>query len=166
MSINRNFVLAYVMLVALPIVGLLGVLKSGRKLAAPISVDGLWRLQADPAKLASLPCGKALAESPDATLAISQSGKNFTLSLANGPRANASGVLEGTALNASIAPSIDWAAQANCGAGRELTLIATVDATANPRSLAGTLSANNCPSCAPVEFHALRQNPPTRRVSH
>jgi hypothetical protein len=163
---NRNFLVAYVLLVALPIVGLLGVLKSGRKLRAPVSVDGLWQLQVDAASLASLPCGKTLAENPETALAISQSGKNFTLTLANGPKSTSSGVIDGTTVNASIAPSPEWSAQAGCGTDQGLTLVATVDAKADPRTLTGQISARQCPTCSAVEFHAVRQNPPVRRVLH
>ena len=157
--INRNFVLAYILLVGVPIVGLLGVLKTGRKLAAPISVDGAWRLEADAAKLSTLPCGKALAESTDAALAISQSGTNFTVSFVNGPKSAGAGTLVGTSLNASLAPSPEWQAKSDCSADRKMTLVATVDPNATPRSLAGFLSASDCPSCSAVEFRAVRQTP-------
>jgi hypothetical protein len=163
---NRNFILAYIFLVGLPVVGLVGILKSGHKLTAPISVDGLWQLQADPAKLTALPCGKTLAETPDTALAISQSGKNFTLSISNGPKSIASGTLDGSKLKASIVPSPPWSEEAGCGNGRELSLVATVDPKADPRSLVGLLSVNNCPSCGSVEFHAVRQTPPVRKGSH
>jgi|SRR5579872_1679591 len=163
---NRNFILAYILLVALPIVGLLAILKSGRKLSAPVSVDGLWHLQVDPASLASLPCGKTLAENPEAALAISQSGKNFTLTLANGPKSISSGIVEGTTVSASIAPSPEWSAQAGCGTDQGLTLVATVDAKVYPRTLAGQISANHCTSCSVIEFHAVRQNPPVRTGLH
>jgi len=163
---NRTFVIAYILLVGLPILGLIGVLKSGRKLVAPISVDGQWKLQFDQARLAALPCGKALAESTDAALAISQSGQNFTLSLANGPRSSGAGQLDDETLKASIAPAPEWAGQADCGANRELTLVASVDPRANPRSLAGRLSVANCPTCDSIDFHAVKETPPARRVAH
>lgn len=162
---NRNFLLAYILLVGLPLAGLVGVIKSGHKLTAPVSVDGTWNLQVDAERLASLPCGKALADAPETTLAISQSGKNFTLSLANGPKSTASGVIEGTAVKASITPAPDWSAQTGCG-GQELTLVATVDTNAAQRTLAGEISASHCASCSPIEFHATRQNPPVRRGLH
>ena len=82
---NRNFLIAYAVLVVLPIAGLFGVLKQGRSLAAPISVDGVWRLDADLSQIAALPCGSSLASTQYAAVTISQSGKNFTLSLNNGP---------------------------------------------------------------------------------
>ena len=163
---NRNFLVAYILLVVLPIVGLLGVLKSGRKLSAPVSIDGLWRLQVDAASLATLPCGKALAENPETALAISQSGRNFTITLANGPKSTSSGVVEGTSVNASITPSPEWSAQAGCGTDQGLALVATVDANASPRTLSGQISASHCPSCSAIEFHAVRQNPPVRKGLH
>lgn len=163
---NRNFILAYLLLVALPIVGLLAVLKSGRSLKAPVSVDGVWHLQIDAARLAALPCGNALAENPETALAISQSGKNFTLNLTNGLKSTSSGAIEGTSVHASIAPSSEWSAQAGCGTDQSLTLLATVDTKANPRTLSGHISANHCPSCSAIEFQAVRQNPPVKRGLH
>jgi hypothetical protein len=153
---SRNFIIAYTLLVALPILGLVGILKSGRTLTAPVSVDGVWKLQTDPVRLAALPCGKTLAASPEAALAISQSGRNFTLSLNDGPKSAASGVLDGTSLKASLVPSAPWSEEAGCGIGREISLVATVDPRANPRSLEGTLSVSQCHSCSPVEFRAVR----------
>lgn len=163
---NRNFILAYVLLVGLPIVGLLGVLRSGRSLKAPLSIDGVWQFQADTSQLAALPCGKALSENPDTALAISQSGNNFTLSFANGPKSTAFGVLDGVTVKASIAPAGDWLAQQSCGSDRELVLLATLDPQANPRSLTGELSIPNCSECKAVAFHATRQVAPPRKASH
>jgi hypothetical protein len=153
MHTNRNFIIAYIVLVGLPILGLVGILKTGRSVAAPLSVDGTWTLHADPARLTALPCGKALATSD---LAISQSGGTFTLGLTNEPKSRASGVLSGAILKASVLPSSD---DADCGQGRELTLIATVDPKASPRSLTGTISLNDCGTCQPVEFRAFRRAP-------
>jgi|HubBroStandDraft_6_1064221.scaffolds.fasta_scaffold223127_1 hypothetical protein len=163
---SRNFIIAYAVLVGLPIVGLVGILKSGRTLAAPISVDGVWKLQTDPVHLAALPCGKTLAISPEAALAISQSGRNFTLSLSDGPKSAASGVLDGTSLKASLVPSAPWSEEAGCGSGHEISLVATVDPKANPRSLEGTLSVDHCPPCAPVEFRAVRLATPVKKGSY
>ncbi len=163
---NRNFIFAYVLLVGLPLVGLVGVLKSGRALKAPISVDGLWQLQADPTRLASFSCGKDLTVDPDIALAISQSGKNFTLSLSNGLKSAGSGVIDGTTLKASLVPFVGSAEEAGCGNGREVSLVATVNPKTNPRSLVGMLSVDRCPSCTSIEFRAIRQTPPVKKGSH
>jgi hypothetical protein len=154
---NRNFLLAYAVLVALPLVGLAGILRNGHKLTAPVSVDGVWKLQIDAAKLAALPCGKALVATENTAFTISQSGQRFTLSLANAPKAAASGVIEGSALTASIVPSSAWASEADCGNDRVLKLVATVDPKAEPRTVVGMLSVTDCPSCTPVELRAFRE---------
>jgi hypothetical protein len=161
---NRNFALAYILLVGLPIVGLVAVLRTGRTLKAPISVDGAWQLQADPVRLAALPCGKALTD-VDSALVISQSGSNFTLNISNVPKSRGFGVLGGRNLTASLTPGEEWSAQTSC-AGNELALTATIDPNTAPHALTGTLSVKNCPSCDAVEFRATRQAAISKKVSH
>jgi hypothetical protein len=157
---SRNFVLAYVLLVGLPLVGLLGILKSGRSLTAPISVDGAWQLQVDPAQLAALPCGKTLAENAASdSILISQSGKSLTVSLPQGPKS--SGLLQGNRLEGLVVASATSAAEPDCARAREFSLVATVDPRATPRSMDGTLSIDHCPSCPSVTFHGIRQPPPS-----
>jgi hypothetical protein len=158
-STNRKFAIAYAVLVLVPLVGLLGILKYGRNLKAPISVDGAWTLQVDAKSLSALPCGKSLAESPDQAFTISQSGEKFTLTLAGAAKAEAAGSIDGAKLSAVLSPSGAWASESGCGSGRQLTLMATVDPKANPRALAGVLSVDGCASCGPVEFRAVRQTP-------
>ena len=152
---KRNFIGAYVLLVGLPVLGLVGVLKSGRGIAAPLSLDGTWTLQADPTRLAGLPCGKSLAAS-DLVMAISQSGGRFTVILGNGAKSTGSGVLVGTTLKASVLPSLSDDAQCR---GHELALLASVDPKSNPRSFSGTISVNDCANCKAVEFRALQRTP-------
>lgn len=163
---NRNFLLAYTLLVGLPILGLIGVLKSGRSVAAPVSIDGLWKIKIDPGRVALLPCGRALAKAPETALAISQSGKNFTLSLAEGPKSSGAGTINGRAIQASLTPSPEWSSEAGCGNGRELSLLATVDPKSDPRTLSGSLFLSDCPSCGSVAIDAIRQAPPAKRGLH
>lgn len=154
-STNKNFVFAYAFLVILPLVGLAGILKSGRSLTAPVSIDGVWSLQVDSAQLDALPCGRILAAIPDKTIAISQSGRSFVLTFPGGPRVNASGTLDGTTLRASFTPP--ESPSGNCTGPRELSLLATVDRRADSSFLVGTVSVPNCPTCASIGFHAERQ---------
>ena len=163
---NRNFVLAYLVLVALPVLGLVGVLRSGRNLAAPTSVGGSWRIQADPAKLAALPCGTPLATGSDVGFTISQSGKNFTMNFTNSLISVSSGEIQGSMVKATILPSSGWAKAPGCGNGRELSLTATLNPKASPHSLAGTLSVNDCPTCGPVEFQAAQMDQAKAKGGH
>jgi hypothetical protein len=151
---NRRFVLFYILLVGLPILGLIGVLRRGRSLTPPISVDGSWKVQTD--GIAALPCGKSSPGASDVTVAISQSGETFTMNVAGTQKQTIFGVLDGTTLKAT-GPSSAWPGENSCAGGRDFSLLATVDPKANPRALAGTISLSDCSSCAPVQFRAFRQ---------
>jgi hypothetical protein len=163
---KRNFVMAYIALVVLPLAGLAGILRVGRSLAAPPSVDGVWSLQLDAAQLETLPCGKNLAATPDKAITISQSGRSFTLNFANEPKVGGSGVIVDGMLHASFTPSPDWAAENGCGNARILTLLATVDAKAKPRSMTGMLTVEDCSTCGSVEFHAAQKSAPPSSGAH
>ena len=152
---NLNFVITYLLLVALPLVVLAEVLRSGRTLAAPVSVGGLWKVQITSDKVFPLPCGKSISGA-ETDFTIMQSGKSFTLIFANSTLFSSSGVVEGSAVTARIVPSPEWAKAAGCNEGRSLALIATVDSKVNARFLSGTLSLNDCPACVPLQFYAIR----------
>ena len=162
---NRNFVLAYAFLVILPLVGLAGILKAGRSVTAPISIDGLWALGLDSTQLDSLPCGKVLAAVPDKTIAIAQSGRTFVLTFPSGQNLTASGTLDGATLRAFLTPP-RGSSDNSCADGHQLSLLASVDRGAGSNLLNGTLSAPDCQSCASVGFHAERQAPAASKGGH
>ncbi len=148
---SRNFVVAYIFLVGLPLLGLAGVLRSGRHLSAPISVDGTWKIEADAKTLASSSCASVstLLNSP---LVISQSGPNLEVSFKGKPEFT--GMLEDKNLKSAMSLGSD--SNAACGSGA-MTLAAVVDPRSEPRSMTGQLSFAACPSCAPLDFRAVRQ---------
>jgi hypothetical protein len=152
---SRNFVVAYVLLVGLPLVGLAGVLRAGRTLVAPISVDGVWKIEVDASRLPGQPCANSVSSLSSTSVVISQSGRNLVLSFNNPVKTVASGELDGKSLKASIAPGKDPSSE--CGADQSVVLTASVDPKSEPRSLTGVLTVSGCPSCTPVEFHATRQ---------
>src|SRR5712691_9738620 len=78
---NRNFVIAYILLVGLPLLALAGVLKSGRSLNAPFSVDGAWKLDAEAAHASTAPCGGFLSSVSNSQISISQSGTSLVIGL-------------------------------------------------------------------------------------
>jgi hypothetical protein len=150
---NRNFAVAYVFLVALPITGLAGILRSGRSLNAPTSVDGAWRVQALATKKTLSACVSALALDPDTPVTISQSGKSFAI---NGGKAAGTGSIEGTTLQASLRPMDTLHPAPNCDGSVQLA--ATVDAKAGWPSIFGTLSVAGCPTCEAIDFRAVKQS--------
>lgn len=162
---NRNFVFAYAFLVILPLAGLAGILKSGRNLTAPVSIDGVWIVHVDPAQLDSLPCGKVLAAIPDKAILISQSGRSFVVRFPSGPKVVASGTLDGTTLRATLTPP-ESSSETSCTGARQLAMLATVVRGADASSLVGALSVPNCPTCTSVAFHAERQAAATPKGGH
>ncbi len=155
---NKNFAAAYVLLVAFPVLGLAGILRSGRNLTAPMSLGGVWNVQADASKLTALHCGKLLDSPQGMSFTISQSGTNFTLGLANSGTSLASGTIDGETLQARILPTSEPAKQTGCSARGSVTIVAKVDPKATPPSLQGTLSASSCEGCVLLEFHAIRED--------
>ena len=162
---NRKFVFAYAFLVVLPLLGLAGILKSGRHLQAPASIDGLWSLQLDSGQLDSLPCGKVLAAIPNQEILISQSGNSFVLSFPGAPKITASGALDGTTLRASL-NDMGASKESGCADGQPFTMLATVDRRADSRILAGKFSPTKCPTCASVDFQAERQAAASPKGGH
>jgi hypothetical protein len=161
---NRNFILAYVLLVALPLFGLAGILRSGRNLSAPMSVGGTWKINANPDQLAAFPCGKFLL-AQNAAFTISQSGKAFTLNSPNSALSANSGAIEGNTINATLIPSAVGPKEAGC-ADHSLSLTATLDTKASPRALQGTLRVQNCVECATVEFRGIREEQAKAKETH
>jgi hypothetical protein len=152
---NRNFVIAYILLVGLPLLGLVGVLRSGRSLSAPFSVDGAWRIQAGAAHTAAAPCGDFLSSVSNSPVSISQSGTSLVIGLGG---KTTTGTLQGKTIKAQFAGAVTPNA-ADCS-DHSLTLTGTLDPLTEPRTLSGRLSVEGCVSCAPVEFHAVRQPRP------
>jgi histidine ammonia-lyase len=151
---SRNFVVAYILLVGLPLLGLAGVLRSGRSLTAPVSVDGTWKLEADSRPI-SQPCAKAISSLSSAPLVISQSGKSLALTINGAPKTAGQGAIEGKNITAAFDSLA--ALTSSCGNGSRIKLTAIVDPKSEPRSLAGYLLSADCVSCEPVPFHAVRQ---------
>lgn len=152
---RRNFIIAYILLVGLPLLGLAGALRAGRALAAPVSIDGTWNVDADSIHTRGEACKKALSSVSIPGFVISQSGKSLTLTLGNSAKTSGDGILEGNHLKAPL--GMTDASAASCAAGQPLLLTAVVDPKSEPRSLSAVVSVDGCASCAATEFHAIRQ---------
>ena len=152
---NRNFVIAYILLVGLPLLGLVGVLRSGRSLNAPFSVDGAWKIQAADGHASAAPCADFLSLASNSPVSISQSGTSLVIALGG---KTTTGTLAGKTIKAQFAGAENPNAT-DCK-DRSLTLSATLDPLTEPRTLSGRFSVEGCESCVPVEFHAVRQPRP------
>jgi hypothetical protein len=153
---NRNFIIAYILLVGVPLLALAGILRSGRTLNAPFSVDGAWKIDPGAARSSTAPCGDFLSSLSSSSVSISQSGTSLVIGLAGGK--TATGSLAGKSIKAHFAGTENPSA-AECK-DRSLALTATLDPLTEPRTLSGRISLEGCDSCAPVEFRATRQPRP------
>lgn len=148
-STNRRFILAYIILVGLPLLGLGGVLKAGRHLTAPISVDGTWKVE--PTSVPADACSKAVSALVASNLVISQSGKTLAMNINGSGKTPFAGSLEGQDISASLGTV------SGCSGDQPVTLTAFVNRNSEPKSLTGSLSMANCASCSPVEFRGVLQ---------
>jgi len=155
---NRRFIIGYFLLVVVPTMAIVGILKQEHIVSAPVAVDGDWKLEVNSSSWAGLLCGKSNPAAMDNSLAISQSGTRLALNIRGDLNLSGSGLITGKFLKASlllVQEEQNWRA---CIDGRQLRLEATVDTTAEPRTLAGTISVEACSSCSIVEFHANRES--------
>jgi hypothetical protein len=159
---NRNFVIAYILLVGLPLLALAGVLRSGRSLKAPFSVDGAWKLDTGANHASAAGCGDLLSAMAATPLSISQSGTSLVINLGSGR--TTTGTLDGKTIRAQFRGTANSSA-AGC-ADHGLALAATLDPLTEPRSLSGKISIDGCDTCAPLEFRATRQSPPAAGGAH
>ena len=155
---NRNFLIGYVLLVGLPLAGLLGILEVGRKLTAPISVEGQWKLDADPRESGKR-CAESLAANGLPTVIISQSGKSLIATLKGSTKASGLGTINRITLSVGAVRPGSSLSGTPCDDGQPFSFRATVDPRANPRSMSGVVFVKGCSPCAPVAFRAAQQAP-------
>lgn len=161
---NKKLIIAYVCFVVLPLLGLVGILNYGRRLTAPISVAGVWHFETGPNGLAGLPCVREDAISHDGSITISQSGKVLTFIVGGEPNLAAMGSIEGNTITAELTAKAPQ--RTGCGNDRTVTLRATVARGTVLESLVGVLNLEDCLSCVPVGFHAVRQLRATTKVDN
>jgi len=151
----KDFFVAYLFLVGLPLAGLAVILQYGRQLTAPMSVNGVWTVEADLDRFAQLLCMRPAENGSRISMVISQSGNNVVFHLAGSPQA-VNGTIEGGMVRAFSAT----AKQANdggCKNAASVVLAARVEHKSEPRTLVGSLSVLGCASCIPVTFVASRE---------
>lgn len=160
-STNTRFVVAYIFLVGVPLLCLAGVLKSGRGMSAPISIDGTWNIEANLTSVGNRSCASAVSSVLSSPLLISQSGLKLVVSSAKAKTASLA-TIDGTRINAALVPATD----SGCGSDQTLILVADVNPNTTPRTLQGHLASSDCTSCAPIEFRATRQPKPQAAGGH
>lgn len=156
---KRRMLTAYACLVGVPLLGLLGILRAGQHLRAPLSVGGPWNLEADFGSLAGRPCGEFLKGVKAPFFTISQSGADLvaTLNLPSAPPLE--GKLEGRSLKIGAANSPASGAFGPCAGPESIYLTATVGGQGREHTLDGVLGISGCAGCTPVPFRAVQDVP-------
>jgi len=155
---KRKLIVAYLILVGLPLLALLAILRGGERLTPPVSVGGAWNIDADFSALASTACKNLMLGVKQPLLSISQSGPSLALTFNNSQRTTLAGTINDTKLSTEPEHS-DASTVGNCVDPRAIRVVAQVAKQAGQRILTGTLSLMDCAECAPIRFRATRQAP-------
>ena len=154
MLITRRLVVAYVLLVGLPLALLLTILRVGSHLHAPLSVSGAWTVTADLTPLAGTRCKDLIENIRQPFLNVSQSGSKLIFNLNNSP---------GTAIPGAIRDSTvimdqgqELPSPGGCGDPQAIRLEARIGNRGSERIMTGILGFRGCDVCAPVSFRAVR----------
>lgn len=152
---HRKFLGAYFSLVML-LLALGPILRQGRALKAPPSLNGDWKFEVTNEQLPEPGCLAAGPELQRGTMSFSQSGNSFSLLLGGvAPGAASMGVIEGHRLRVSLPlPPKDHAP--GCSEVQRLELEAWIDSDPEPRSMTGILFVKECSTCGSSQFHAVR----------
>jgi hypothetical protein len=95
-------VLLYLVLVGMPVLGILGLLRVGQKLSAPISLAGPWNAQLSLPSQPDSAAGDSLSDPGPILLNISQSGPNLFLAFDDDQKTTLVGKVQDTTIDASV----------------------------------------------------------------
>jgi hypothetical protein len=150
---HTRLLLAYVILVGLPLLALIGILRAGQLVKPPVSLAGAWDVQADLNTVANVACRQWLVGIPQPFFSIVQSGASVTLSLNDSAKTTLAGTLRAGALSANPPTSAGHI----CSDTGTIRVEAKVSTPPGQRILTGLLALSDCDQCSPVPFRAVRR---------
>ena len=164
---KRKLVTDYIIFVGIPLLALVGILRAGKHLTAPVALHGNWSVQADFGPWQGVPCGALLINSQPLLVRIDQSGSNLTLTLNDPAKTALPATIEGFSLSTTFSTGRGGTAPAprpddGCLGSQSLRIQAAVNQHEKQRSLAGTFRLDGCASCPPIAFSATRLMPTGR----
>ena len=164
---KRKLVTDYILFVGVPLFALVGILRAGKHLTAPVALHGNWSVQADFGPWKGVPCGAVLINSQPLLLRIDQSGRALTLTLNDPARTALPATIDGLSLSTTFSSGRGRTAPASspdagCLGSQSLRIQAAVNQHEKQRSLVGTFSLDGCASCPPIAFNATRLMPTGR----
>jgi len=164
---KRKLVTDYIIFVGIPLLALVGILRAGKHLTAPVALHGNWSVQADFGPWQGVPCGALLINSQPLLVRIDQSGSNLTLTLNDPAKTALPATIEGFSLSTTFSTGRGGTAPAprpddGCLGSQSARIQAAVNQHEKQRSLAGTFRLDGCASCPPIAFSATRRMPTGR----
>jgi len=159
---KQKIVVAYIFLVGLPVLGLVGILRAGGSLAAPPAIHGPWEVSADFTSWRGVPCGQWLTDAGQPLMTITQAAAEMSVSLNNPEKTILTGTLTGNTLDAMVPCVAGSAAAGSPNSSYEyplhssLHLHAVINGQGTARFLTGSISLDGCVKCVPTHFRAVR----------
>jgi hypothetical protein len=156
----NKLALTYVLLVGVPVLALFGILRAGRLLTAPVSMGGIWDLDANFNALGSAPCVSLLNGIDQPFFTISQSGTSLLFAFDDPGRTTVAGAILGATVSMGMGSSgFPAIAEGNCRDTHAVYLQGQVSKQDDQRILTGVLGIHGCARCVPIPFRAVRQPP-------
>jgi hypothetical protein len=147
-------IVAYLLFVGGPLLGLLGVLRVGRGIDAPMAVHGTYAVVPHDSSLPG--CYRYLLAANDSTLRLRQSGAQLTATLGPEQEVVLRGALTGEHVRLGGVIEAVAADSVSCREGDALRVTARVIRDARSTRLDGELEASGCTECGPMRITGTR----------
>jgi hypothetical protein len=149
--------LLYITLVGVPLVGLLGILRVGETLDVPVSIGGIWSVDASTAQGVQRSCTPIELPHERPEMTVFQSGRHVQLQFNDIARTSLTGRLHARTLTVRQVLPSEAKVENICGAAMPAVLHVQLQrGTGEADQLSGSWRMPECDVCSPLPFRALR----------
>ena len=155
-----KIVLLYITFVGLLFIGLLGILRVGEKLKAPIDVSGDWVLSEDFTNNTINSCTPLIFRKKNHLLSIEQSGIYLKAAFNDDSKLEFTGKLDNNKITLTQTNHSKTDSAAECGKYIPAEISAEVALQNGEKDeLSGNWSIPNCNACKSIAFNAVKMKP-------
>ena len=152
-----KIILLYVTLVGVLLVVLLGILRIGEKLNAPINVSGKWEINDDFVKIISESCTPLTFHKEKPRLIVEQSGIYLKAKFNDENKTEMSGKLENNKMVFSQIIQANRDSAKTCGNSLNAELsVNVIQSETDQDELSGEWHTPNCTTCGQIKFSAVK----------
>ena len=152
-----KIILLYITLVGVLLALLLGILRIGEKLQAPINVSGKWILNDDFTKAVAKSCAPVTFHKDEPQLIIEQSGIYLNASFNDIDKTEMTGKLENNKIVFNQVIQAKKDSVKVCGNDLLTELSVTVIQNDTTDELTGAWKTPNCSKCGEIKFSAIKK---------